>query len=73
MVEPGGEETQVEISWTLFQKIQNYHADYSGEPLTLTPAEVCDLAGCAGDEAVQALRREPWTADAMRPGDNDHG
>jgi hypothetical protein len=66
--EPDDEETQIEISWDLFQKISNYHAEHSGEPMTLTAAEVCDLAGCAGEEAVQAARKEPWAADAMRAG-----
>jgi hypothetical protein len=66
-----GDETQIEISWGLFQKINNYHADHPGEPMMLTAAEVCDLAGCAGEEAVRAALEEPWAADAMRSGPAD--
>lgn len=39
----------------LFLKINNWHAEHPGEPLTLSGDEIGELAGCAchGDEEKQ--------------------
>lgn len=35
------------VSEALDAKINAWHGEHEGEPLTLTPAEVCELRGCA--------------------------
>ncbi len=40
----------VEISVSLAMKINHWHAQHTGKPLTLSAAEVCELAGCDGGD-----------------------
>lgn len=39
-----------DVSEELFLKINNWHADHPGEPLTLSGTEIAELAGCACHE-----------------------
>jgi hypothetical protein len=51
--EPDGGWTIEGVSDETFTLINHHHAEHPNEPLTLTGAQVCELAGCAGEEAVR--------------------
>jgi len=38
---------ELHVGDDLFTKINRWHGEHEGEPLTLTASEVCELAGCA--------------------------
>lgn len=51
-----GDGETLEVSTETFMMINHHHGEHPGEPLTLTWAQVCELAGCAGDEPVETPR-----------------
>ena len=45
-----GRWTIEDVTGETFILINHHHGEHPGEPLTLTGAQVCELAGCAGGE-----------------------
>lgn len=53
-----------EVDEPLFLKINNWHAGHPGELLTLSGAEIAELAGCACHGNEERHDRHPAAHDA---------
>jgi len=58
----------LEVSEELFMLINHHHAERPGEHLVLTPAQVCDLAGCAAQVTAEILA-DPQAMAALAEAD----